>query len=60
MDWVKIISAITIVGMLFMLYPSLKNATQNSKKGSAEDWMSFIKPMALVILFIIALIVLSR
>ena len=60
MDWVKIISAIVMIGMMLMLYPSVKNATENTKKGTTEDWMSFIKPMALVILFIIALIVLSR
>jgi len=60
MDWMKIISAITIIGMIVMLYPSVKNATENSPKGSTEDWMSFIKPMALVIIFVVALIVLSR
>ena len=60
MDWTKIIIAITIIGMMAMLYPRLKQASEDSEKGTKEDWMSFIKPMALVILFIIALIVLSR
>ncbi len=60
MDWIKILSVIVMVGMLAMLYPRVKQATQNSPKGSSNDWMSFIKPMALVILFVIALIVLSR
>ncbi len=60
MDWFKILSAIVMVGLLVMLFPRVKEASQNPNKGSAEDWMSFIKPMALVILFIIALIVLAR
>lgn len=60
MDWMKIIMAITIIGMIVMIYPRVKHATENSRKGTAEDWMSFIKPMALVILFVVALIVLSR
>lgn len=60
MDWIKIIGAITIIGMMVMIYPSLKNASKNSPKATSDDWMSFIKPMALVILFIIALIYLSR
>ncbi|MBL7003167.1 MAG: hypothetical protein ISR69_03985 [Gammaproteobacteria bacterium] len=60
MDWLKILSAVALIGMMVLIFPGLKNATQNSKKGTAEDWMSFIKPMALVIIFVIALIVLSR
>lgn len=60
MDWMKIVAAITILGMIVMLYPRVKNATENSPKGTSEDWMSFIKPMALVVVFVIALIVLSR
>lgn len=58
MDWLKIISAIMLVAMMFMIYPSVKNASQNSPKGSKEDWMSAIKPLIFVVIFIIALIVL--
>ena len=60
MDWVKILSAILLVGMLIFLYPSLKHASKNSPKGTTEDWMSAIKPLALVVLFIIVLIMLVR
>jgi len=60
MDWIKIISAAVMIGMMVMLYPKVKQATQNSRPATSDDWMSFIKPMALVILFVVALIVLSR
>ena len=60
MDWLKILSAISIIGMMVFLYPSLKQATQNSPKATSDDWMSFIKPMILVVVFVIALVVLSR
>lgn len=60
MDWLKIVSALFIVAMMFMLYPSLKHASQNSPKGSKEDWLSAIKPLLFVIIFVIALIILVR
>lgn len=59
MDWLNIVVAITIIGMMVMLYPRLKSETQNTEKGTTEDWMSFIKPMVFVVLFVIALIALS-
>lgn len=60
MDWLKIISAIFLVAMMVMLYPSLKNAAKNSPKGTTEDWMSFVKPMVFVVGFIIILIMLVQ
>jgi hypothetical protein len=60
MDWLKITSALMLVAMLFYLYPRLKHATQNSPKGTREDWFGFIKPMIFVVLFVIALIMLVR
>ena len=58
MDWLKIISALTLVAMMFMIYPSMKRASQESPKGSKEDWMGAIKPLLMVVVFVIALIVL--
>ena len=60
MDWIQILLAIVLIAMMVRLYPSIKQASQNSKPATSDDWMSFIKPMALVILFVVALIVLSR
>ena len=58
MDWLKIGSALLLVAMMVMLYPRLKHATKNSPKGSKEDWMSVIKPLLMVVAFVIALIIL--
>lgn len=60
MDWLKIASALFLVAMMVMLYPSLKHASKNSPKGTREDWMSFIKPMLMVVAFIALLIVLVQ
>lgn len=60
MDWLKIVSAIMLVAMMFMLYPSLKHASQNSPKATREDWMSAIKPLIFVVVFVLALIMLVR
>ncbi len=60
MDWLKIISALFVIAMMFMIYPALKNASQNSPKGSKEDWMSAIKPLIFVVVFVIALIILIK
>ncbi len=58
MDWLKIASAVLLVAMFFFILPSAKRMVKNSPKGSASDWMGFIVPMAVVILFIILLIAL--
>jgi len=60
MDWLKIISAVFIVGMMVMIYPSLKHATKNSPKATSADWVSFIKPILIVVGFIVILILLVQ
>jgi hypothetical protein len=42
--------------MFFFILPSAKHMVKNSPKGSASDWMGFIVPMTVVVLFIILLI----
>jgi len=56
MDWLKIGSALLLVAMLVMLYPRLKHASANSPKGSKDDWMGVIKPLAMVVIFVIVLL----
>ena len=58
MDWVKIGSALFLAAMLIFLFPRAKQAVQNSPKGSLQDWMGYVLPMAAVVLFIILLIAL--
>lgn len=56
MDWLKIASAVALVAMFFFILPSAKRMVKNSPKGSVSDWMGYILPMAVVVLFIIVLI----
>ncbi len=58
MDWLKIGSALFLVAMIIFLFPRAKHAIENSPKGSMKDWMGYIVPMSVVILFIILLIAL--
>lgn len=58
MDWLKIGSALFLVAMIIFLFPRAKQVIENTPKGSMKDWMGYIVPMAVVILFIIVLIAL--
>ena len=58
MDWLKIASGVFLVAMFFMILPTAKRMVKNSPKGSTSDWMGYVIPMAVVILFIIMLIAL--
>jgi len=56
MDWLKIGSAVFLIAMIVFMWPRMKHAVANSPKGSMNDWMGYIVPMAAVIGFIILLI----
>ena len=58
MDWLKIGSALFLVAMIIYLFPLAKQVIENTPKASMKDWMGYIVPMAVVILFIIVLIAL--
>lgn len=58
MDWLKIAAGIALVAMFFMILPSARHMVKNSPKGSSSDWMGYIIPMAVVVLFIVLLIAL--
>ena len=58
MDWIKIGSALFMLAMIVYLFPRAKQAIQNSPKGSMQDWMGYVLPMAAVVLFIVLLITL--
>lgn len=56
MDWIQIGSALFLVAMLVFIFPRMREAIKHSPKGNAQDWMSFIIPIAAVIGFVILLI----
>jgi len=60
MDWLKIGSAALLIGMLFMIYPSVRHAMKNSPKGTTQDWMGFVVPLAAIVGFVIFLIMMVR
>lgn len=58
MDWIKIGSALFMLAMVIYLFPRARDAIQNSPRGSGSDWMGFVIPMVVVVLFIVLLIAL--
>jgi hypothetical protein len=56
MDWLKIASAVALIAMFFLILPSARRMAKNSPRGGISDWMGFVIPMAVVVLFIIVLI----
>jgi di/tricarboxylate transporter len=57
-DWLKVGSALLLIAMFFMIFPGARRAVKNSPKGTTKDWMSYILPLGVVILFVILLIAL--
>ena len=56
MDWTKIGTALLLGAMLIFIFPRMREAVKNSPKGTTQDWMGFIIPLAAVIGFVILLI----
>ncbi|MCU7906775.1 MAG: hypothetical protein KZQ76_13205 [Candidatus Thiodiazotropha sp. (ex Epidulcina cf. delphinae)] len=56
MDWLKIFSAILIVGWIIFIWPRAKYWLKNSPKAQQGDWQAAIVPIALVVGFVILLI----
>lgn len=56
MDWLKIASAVVLVAMFFYILPSAKRMVKHSPRGNARDWMSFVLPIAAIVVFIVLLI----
>lgn len=58
MDWLKIFSAILIVGWIIFIWPRAKYWLKNSPKAQAGDWQSALLPIAAVVGFVVLLIML--
>ncbi|MEJ2455562.1 MAG: hypothetical protein P8103_15590 [Candidatus Thiodiazotropha sp.] len=58
MDWLKIFSAILIVGWIIFMWPRAKYWLQNSPKAQKGDWQAAVLPLAAVVGFVILLIML--
>ena len=49
-------SVVLVIGMMVFIFPRMRHAVKTAPKGSMDDWMGFIIPMAAIIGFIILLI----
>ncbi len=58
--WEKVLVGIFALVFLFFFGPRAKQALQNSRKATNEDWKNLLVPIILVILFVIFLIMSVR
>jgi hypothetical protein len=58
MDWLKIFSAVLIVGWIIYIWPRAKYWLKNSPKAQAGDWQAVVLPLAAVVGFVVLLIML--
>jgi len=56
MDWLAIGSAAFLIGMIVLIFPRMKQAVANAPKGTMNDWMGYLIPLAAVIGFVILLV----
>lgn len=56
MDWMKIVSALALVMFIVILIPATREMIRNSSKGAPADWMGFVIPIVVVVLFIMLLV----
>lgn len=59
MGWIEITMAIVLGLFVLMMLPRAKQMVENSPKGSLQDWMGFVVPVAAIVLFVIMLITLA-
>ena len=53
--WLKIGSAILLVAMLVILIPRARQMMKESPKGTTSQWISFVVPVGIVVLFVLLL-----
>ena len=53
--WLKIGSAVLLVAMLVILIPRARQMMKESPKGTTSQWISFIVPVGIVVLFVLLL-----
>jgi hypothetical protein len=53
--WMKIGSAVLLVAMLGIMIPGARRMLKESPKGTASQWVSFLIPIGIVVLFVLLL-----
>ena len=58
--WEKVLLGIAAVVILFLFWPGVKQAIEESKKVENPDWSSVLLPIGLVILFVVFIVMFSK
>jgi len=53
--WMQIGSAILLVAMLAVMIPRARQMLKQSPEGTTAQWISFVIPIAVVVLFVLLL-----
>ena len=53
--WMKIGSAVLLVAILAMIFPRARQMMKESPKGTPAQWVSFLIPVTVVVLFVLLL-----
>ena len=56
MHWLNIVWIVLLLVLLFRIAPYVKQAVENTPKGSSSDWMGFVIPIVGIALFIVLLV----
>ena len=58
--WEKVLLGFAALIILFLFWPGVKQAAEQSKKVENPDWKAALFPIGLVIFFVVILIMFSR
>lgn len=58
--WMQVAMGALALIALFYFGPRVKDAVENSPKGSAKDWLGLLLPIGGVVLFVLLLILLVQ
>tara|TARA_B100000929_G_C15200510_1_gene315606 strand:+ start:83 stop:271 length:189 start_codon:yes stop_codon:yes gene_type:complete len=58
--WEKVLLGVAALIILFLFWPGVKQAAEQSKKVENPDWKAALFPIGLVIFFVVILIMFSR
>lgn len=53
--WMKIGSAVLLVAMLAIMIPRARQMMKESPEGTTSQWISFLVPVGIVVLFVLLL-----
>jgi len=58
--WQAVLIGVLVLLVLLWWGPGIKESVRNTRRGTAEEWRSALLPIALVALFVVLLIAMTR